>query len=163
MLGGGRKRAGRPSRDAKIDAVKTSRKRIAQVCAGAAGVATVLPWHVNAGLSGNQTMLGIGVAEGRLTIVACAVTIGLVHIDWRPAWISAGFAAAIAAREIFSSSGIGPDARPPDPGIGVWVAVIAAGVAAVLLVWDMLAGISGAGDGDEPPHRGLSGPLGRRR
>lgn len=122
----------------------------------------LLPWHVNAGLGGNQTVLGISVNEGRLTILACAVTIGLVHVDWRPAWIGAGFAGAIAAREVFDPSGVGPPGRPPDPGIGVWIAVVAAGIAAVLLVWDMLAGISGTG-GDEPPKHGLSGPLGRRR
>ena len=139
-----------------------SRKRIAQACSAVAGAAMLLPWHVNAGLGGNQTVHGIGVNEGRLLIVACAVTIGLIHIDWRPAWIGAGFTAAIAAREIFDPSGIGPPGRPPAPGIGVWIAVIAAGLAAVLLVWDMLAGISGTGGG-EPPRRGLSGPLGRRR
>ncbi|WP_419944631.1 hypothetical protein [Candidatus Poriferisodalis sp.] len=143
--------------------MKTPRKRIAQVCSAAAGAAMLLPWHVNAGLGGNQTVLGIGITEGRLTIVACAVTIGLIHIDWRPAWIGAGFAAAIAAREIFDPSGIGPPGRPPDPGIGVWIAVVAAGIAAVLLVWDMLAHISGADDGNGPPKQGLSGPLGRRR
>lgn len=146
-----------------IDAVKTSRKRVAQASSAVAGAAVLLPWHVNAGSGGNQTVLGIAVSEGQLTIVACAVTIGLIHIEWRPAWIGAGFAAAIAAREIFDPSGIGPPGRPPDPGIGVWIAVVAAGVAAVLLVWDMLAGISGADGGGEPPKRGLSGPLGRRR
>lgn len=122
----------------------------------------LLPWHVNAGLSGNQTVLGISVNEGRLTILACAVTIGLVHVDWRPAWIGAGFAGAIAAREVFDPSGVGPPGHPPGPGIGVWIAVVTAGIAAVLLVWDMLAGMSGTG-GDEPPRHGLSGPLGRRR
>ncbi len=143
--------------------VKTPRKRTAQVCSAAAGAAMLLPWHVNAGLGGNQTVLGIEVTDGRLIIAACAVTIGLIHIDWRPAWIGAGFAGAIAAREVFAPSGIGPPGRPPDPGIGIWIAVIAAGIAAVLLVWDMLVDISGTGDDEDPPRRGLSGPLGRRR
>ena len=119
----------------------------------------LLPWHVDAGLGGNQTVLGISIGEGRLLLVACLVTIGLAQSEWRPAWIGAGFAGAIAAREIVSPSGVGN----PQAGMGVWLAVIAAGVAAALLVWDMLAGISGSGDGDEPPRRGLSGPLGRRR
>lgn len=130
----------------------------------AAGAAMLLPWHLNAGLSGNQTLRGISIGEGRLLIVACAVTIGLIRIEWRPAWIGAGFAGAIAAREIFDPSGIGPPGRPPDPGIGVWIAVVASAAAVVLLVWEMFAGVSGGGsDTDEPPRRGFSGPLGRRR
>ncbi len=132
----------------------------------AAGAAMLLPWHLNAGLSGNQTVRGISIGEGRLLIVACAVTIGLIRIAWRPAWIGAGFAGAIAAREIFDPSGIGPPGQPPDPGIGVWIAVVASAAAVVLLVWEMFADVSGSdggGDTDEPPRRGFSGPLGRRR
>ena len=131
-----------------------------------AGAAMLLPWHLNAGLGGNQTVRGISIGEGRLLIVACAVTIGLIRIAWRPAWIGAGFAGAIAVREVFDPSGIGPPGQPPDPGIGVWIAVLASAAAVVLLLWEMLAGVSGS-DGvsniDEPPRRGFSGPLGRRR
>jgi hypothetical protein len=122
-----------------------------------------LPWHINAGLSGTQTVRGIGTGIGRLLLAVCVVTIALVQIRWRPAWIGAGFAGAIAVREVFYPSGIGS----PDPGSGLWVAVIASAVGVVLLVWGMFAGVSAGDDAvpdaDEPPRWGLSGPLGRRR
>ncbi len=143
--------------------MSATRKRIAQMCATVAGAAMFLPWNINAGLSGTQTVRGISTGIGRILFVVCLLTIVLVQIRWRPAWIGAGFAGAIAAREAFDPSGIGPLGRPPDPGIGIWTALIAAGIAAVLLVWDMLVDISGTGDDEDPPRRGLSGPLGRRR
>ncbi len=122
-----------------------------------------LPWHVNAGLSGTQTVRGIGTGIGRLLFVVCIITIALVQIRWRPAWIGAGFAGAIAVREVLDPSGVGS----PDPGSGLWVAIIASAVAVVVLVWEMFAGVSAGdddgGDADEPPRRGLSGPLGRRQ
>ncbi len=125
-----------------------------------------LPWHVNGGLSGTQTVRGIGTGIGRLLFVVCIVTIAAVQIRWRPAWIGAGFAGAIAVREVLDPSGV----NNPDPGSGLWVAIIASAVAVVLLVWDMFAGIPDGGAGDDdggdadgPPRRGLSGPLGRRR
>ena len=122
-----------------------------------------LPWHINAGFGGAETVRGISAGVGRLLLVVCIVTIALVQIGWRPAWIGAGFAGAIAVREILDPSGI----ANPDPGLGLWTAVIASAAAVVLLVWDMFAGVSGSDgsgpDTGEPPQRGLSGPLGRRR
>ncbi len=124
-----------------------------------------LPWHINAGLGGNQTVRGVSTGIGRILLVICIVTVVLVQLRWRPAWIGAGFAGAIAVRELFSPSGIGPPDRPPDPGIGVWIAVIAGAVAVVLLGWNMFADVaSGEGrDPGEPPRWFFSGPLGRRR
>ncbi len=130
-----------------------------------------LPWHINAGFGGSDTVRGINAGVGRLLLAVCIVTIALVQIGWRPAWIGAGFAGAIAAREILDPSGIGEldpsGIRSPDPGLGLWIAAIASAVAVVLLVWDMFAGVRGSDgsgpDTGEPPRRGLSGPLGRRR
>ena len=122
-----------------------------------------LPWHINAGFGGSDTVRGINAGVGRLLLAVCIVTIALVQIGWRPAWIGAGFAGAIAVREILDPSGI----VNPDPGLGLWAAAVASVAAVVLLVWDMFAGVSGSHgsgpDTGEPPRRGLSGPLGRRR
>ncbi len=142
--------------------MSVTRKRIAQVCAAAAGAAVLMPWYTNAGLSGTGSVRGIEAGVGRLLLAVCIVTIALVQIGWRPAWIGAGFAGAMAVREVIDPSGIGS----PDPGSGLWVAIIASAVAVVLLVWDMFSGVSeggAGGDMGEPPKRGLSGPLGRRR
>ncbi len=143
--------------------MSVTRKRISQVCSVVAGAAVFLPWYANAGLVGADTVRGISAGIGRLLLVVCIVTIALVQISWRPAWIGAGFAGAIAVREILNPSGIGS----PDPGLGLWIAAIASAVAVVLLVWDMFAGVRGnygsGPDTGEPPRRGLSGPLGRRR
>ncbi|MDE0133720.1 MAG: hypothetical protein OXH86_10755 [Acidimicrobiaceae bacterium] len=138
-----------------------ARKWIAQACVAAAGAAMFLPWHINAGLGGNQTVRGISTGIGRLLLVICILTMVLIQIRWRPAWIGAGFAGAMAVRELFSPSGVGA----PDAGLGPRIAFIACAVAVILLGWNMFAGVA-AGEGrgpDEPPRWFFSGPLGRRR
>ena len=135
------------------------------MCTAVAGAAMFLPWNVNAGLGGTATVRGISTGVGRIVLVVSVVTVVLVQIGWRPAWIGAGLTAAFAAREIFDPSGISAPGRIPDPGIGVWIAVIASALAVVLLAWEMFVGVA-ADDGtgrDEPPRWFLSGPLGRRR
>lgn len=141
--------------------MRVARSRIAQACAAVAGATVFLPWYTNAGLLGSAgSVRGIEAGVGRVFLVVCIVTIALVQIGWRPAWIGIGFAGAIAVREMLDPSWTGT----PDPGSGLWVAIIAAAVAVVLLVWEMFAGVAdGGGDSDEPPRWGLSGPLGRRR
>lgn len=141
--------------------MSAARKWIAQACVAAAGAAMFLPWNVNAGLSGTQTISGISTGIGRILLVICILTVVLVQIRWRPAWIGAGFAGAISVRELFSPSGIGA----PDAGVGPQIAFIACAAAVVLLGWNMFAGVA-AGEGrgpDEPPRWFFSGPLGRRR
>ncbi|MXY09696.1 MAG: hypothetical protein F4190_05920 [Acidimicrobiales bacterium] len=141
--------------------MSAARKWIAQACVAAAGAAMFLPWHINAGLGGNQTVRGISTGIGRLLLVICMVTVVLVQLRWRPAWIGAGFAGAMAVRELFSPSGVGA----PDAGLGPQIAFIACAVAVILLGWNMFAGVA-AGEGrgpDEPPRWFFSGPLGRRR
>ncbi len=125
--------------------------------AGAAA-AMFLPWHTAASGSATKSVQGVETNEGQLVLVAGLVTVGLVQVGWRPAWIGAGFAAATALRAVFDDK--------TDPAAGLWIAAAASVVAAVLLVWDMFANVAAPGDGtdgDRPSGRGLSGPLGRRR
>ena len=114
-----------------------------------------LPWHTTASASGTESVQGVAVNDGQLVLVVSLVTAGLVQVGWRPAWIGAGFAGAIAIRRILDSG--------TDPAVGLWVAAAACVVAAVLLIWEMFAGVSASGTDDKPPGHGLSGPLGRRR
>ena len=100
-------------------------------------------------------MQGIAVNDGQLVLVVSLVTAGLVQVGWRPAWIGAGFAGAIAIRRILDGE--------TDPAYGLWIAAAASIVAVVLLIWDMFVNVSAAGDEGKPPGHGLSGPLGRRR
>ncbi len=141
--------------------MSAARKWIAQACVVVAGAAMFLPWNVNAGLSETQTVSGISTGIGRILLVICILTVVLIQIRWRPAWIGAGLAGAIAVRELFSPSGIGT----PDAGLGPQIAFIACAVAVLLLGWNMFAGVA-AGEGrdpGEPPRWFFSGPLGRRR
>ena len=114
-----------------------------------------LPWHAG----DTKSVQGISVNDGQLVLVVSLVTIGLVQVGWRPAWIGAGFAAATTVRRILDGD--------TDPAAGLWTAAAVSIVAAVLLIWELLAGISASGPGadgnDKPDRRGLSGPLGRRR
>ena len=138
--------------------MRIPRKRIAQVCAAAAAAAMFLPWQTAD--DGTESVQGTGVNEGQIVLVVCLITVGLIQVGWRPAWISAGFAGAITVREILSLSSNGG----PDPASGLWIAAAASVVAVVLLVWDMFTGVSAKGGPDDKPGgRGLSGPLGRRR
>ena len=122
-----------------------------------------LPWSTSTGEAGTESVQGIGTDEGQIVLIVCLVTIGLIQVGWRPAWIGTGFAGAVAVREILDLSGGGD----PDPASGLWVAVAATAATVVVLVWDMFAGVSAPDDDpdrdDEPRGRGLSGPLGRRR
>ena len=137
-----------------------ARTRVAQAGCLVAMAALLLPWHTNAGLGGNLTVHGYSIAQGRVMLIVCVATIALAQTGWRPAWIGAGFAGAIAARELFDPSGIGN----PSAGIGLWIAVLACVVAAVALVWNLFAGAEAGGDAEgRVPGQGLSGPLGRRR
>lgn len=133
------------------------RKRIAQVCGAIAAIAAFLPWQTTVGENGAESVPGTSTSAGQLVLVACLVTVGLVQVGWRPAWIGVGFGAATAIRELFGGE--------TDPAWGLGVAVAACLVATVLLVWEMFANVAAPGDdpGGGPGGRGLSGPLGRRR
>lgn len=120
-----------------------------------AAAAMFLPWHTTASASGTESVQGIAVNDGQLVLVVSLVTAGLVQVGWRPAWIGAGFAGAIAIRRILDGG--------TDPAAGLWIAAAAGIVAVVLLVWEMFATVSTSGTDGKPPGHGLSGPLGRRR
>jgi hypothetical protein len=135
--------------------VRIPLKRIAQVCAVVAAAAMFLPWHTTAAEGGTESVQGIAVNDGQLVLVVSLVTVGLIQVGWRPAWIGPGFAGAITIRKILDSE--------TDPAAGLWVAAAVSLVAVVLLIWDMFAGVSASGGEDKPPGHGLSGPLGRRR
>ena len=144
--------------------MRIPRKQIAQACTAVAGTAMFLPWSTGTGEVGTDSVQGIGTDEGQIVLVVCLVTIGLIQVGWRPAWIGVGFAGAVAVREILDISGGGD----PDPASGLWVAVAATAATVVVLVWDLFAGVSAPGDDadggdDEPGGRRLSGPLGRRQ
>ena len=131
------------------------RKRIAQAGAVVAAAAMFLPWHTTAAESGTESVQGIAVNDGQLVLVVSLITAGLIQVGWRPAWIGAGLAGAVAIRRILDGE--------TDPASGLWIAAAASIVAAVLLIWDMFVNVSTAGDEGKPPGHGLSGPLGRRR
>lgn len=114
-----------------------------------------LPWQTKAAEGGTESIVGTGVSEGQLVLVVGLVTIGLIQVGWRPAWIGAGLIVAITGRAILDSGA--------DPASGLWIAAVAAVVAAGLLVWDMFANVTPGGGANGDGGRGLSGPLGRRR
>lgn len=132
------------------------------MCAAVAAAAMFLPWHTTVAASGTETVQGTGVNEGQLVLVVGLISVGLIQVGWRPAWIGVGFAGAITVREILDLSG-----GEADAAAGLWIAAAASIVAVILLVWDMLTGVTAPGDDtgepDKPGGRGLSGPLGKRR
>ncbi len=134
--------------------MRIPRKRVAQVCGAVAALATFLPWQTTVGDNGAEPVLGTSVSEGQLVLVVGLVTVGLVQVGWRPAWIGAGLIAAITGRAILDSGA--------DPASGLWIAAAAAVLAAVLLIWEMFANVTPGSDGQQPSRRGLSGPLGGR-
>lgn len=132
-----------------------TRKRIAQACAAIAAASMFLPWQTTASEGVTESVQGIGTGEGPLIFIVGLVTIGLIQVGWRPAWIGAGLIGAITIRAILDSGA--------DPASGLWIAAAAAVVAVGLLVWDMFANVTPGGDDGRAGGRGLSGPLGRRR
>lgn len=126
------------------------------MCGAVAALTTFLPWQTAVTEGGVESVAGTSTSAGQLVLVVCLVTVGLVQVGWRPAWIGAGFGAATAIRELFD--------READPAWGLGVVIAACVVATVLLVWDMFANVAAPGDDPAGPGgRGLSGPLGRRR
>ena len=108
-----------------------TRKRVAQLAVAAIVAATFLPWETGAG-----AVRGLDVDEGRIALVVALVTIVLLQIGWRPAWMGAGFALAIVGRLLLTT--LGDD---PGPGTGLWVAAAAALAATALLFVDMFTTI----------------------
>ena len=105
------------------------RPRLAGACAAAVVLCMFLPWTTE----GGETLRGVEVGEGRLMLLAGVVTVLLVRLGSRASWISAGFAAAVMWRRVL----VAP--VEVDVGIGPKLGTMAASVAVILLVWNMLA------------------------
>lgn len=113
-----------------------TRKRVAQLAAVVAGAAVFLPWEASSGPEA-PAVQGLDTDEGRIALIVALITIALIQIGWRPAWIGAGFVLAIAGRRLMAA--LGDD--PGGPGLGLWIAAAAALVAAALLVVDLFTAI----------------------
>lgn len=113
-----------------------TRKRVAQLAAVVAGAAVFLPWEAGSGPEA-PAVQGLDTDEGRIALIVALITIALIQIGWRPAWIGAGFVLAIAGRRLMAA--LGDD--PGGPGLGLWIAAAAALVAAALLVVDLFTAI----------------------
>ena len=94
--------------------------------------ATFLIWEAEESVAGTDSN------EGQLAFIVGLVTIGLIQIGWRPAWIGAGFVSAVAGRQLLDT--LGDDSA--EPGVGLWIATVAALVAAVVLVVAMFSTIN---------------------
>ena len=94
-----------------------------------------LPW-VSASGSGDS-FTGNDFDEGTFVIIVSLITILLIQAAVRPAWIGAGFVAAIYFRKILDIS----DEAFVDPGVALWIGFLAALEAVALLIWQILADI----------------------
>ena len=85
----------------------------------------------------NASVTGIDADAGRLAIVGSLVTIALVQLNQRPAWVVAGFTVAVLAREFFELSG----SDGVQVGSGLSGAVVLALAATAVLAWDLFASV----------------------
>ncbi len=109
----------------------------------AALIAMFLPWATSADPFLTDVR-GVQVSEGVLIMVVSLVTIGLIQVGWRPAWIGAGLVAAIAMPQL---SNVAQRANT-DVGFGLWIAAAAGTLAAVVLIADLLIAIRVAAPSD---------------
>ena len=87
-----------------------------------------------------EALRGSGVAEGQIALIAAVLGIALVQVGFRPAWIAAGFVFAVLGRELLAL-------RTDDHasvGLGLWLGVLAALAAALILVWDLVDSVERA-------------------
>ena len=112
-----------------------SRRRIAQIFVVVVVAGMFLPWAT--GDSDGASINGLDVDAGRLVLLVGLLTIGLIQIGFRPAWIGGGFMVALLGKEVLDVS----DQALVSPGTGLWLGVMAAAGAVVVLVWDMFANV----------------------
>ena len=105
------------------------RPRVAGACAAAVVLCMFLPWTTE----GGETLRGVEVGEGRLILLTGIATVLLIRFGNRASWITAGFAAAVMWRRVL----VAP--AEVDVGAGPKIGTMAASVAVILLVWNMLA------------------------
>lgn len=112
--------------------------RLAQLLLVGTIASTFLTWATPAAGVNLPAVAGIERAEGQLVAIVALVAIVLIQIGWRPAWIPAALAVAIAGRRLLSAA----DSTVEDPGIGMGIAVATAFAAAAILVWKMFADVN---------------------
>ena len=104
-----------------------------------AGSSMLLPWQQAAGgaaieaLGNDSVIQGIDVNEGTVVLIASVLTIGFIQVGLRPAWMGAGFVAAVVGRQVFAGTG--------DPGIGAILGLAFAVLAAAVLLVDLVRGL----------------------
>ena len=120
----------------------TVRTRFIRVLTLLSVILTLTPWYS----SGGVTTLGLADSNGRLAAIGAAAGFSLHLLGVRFAWIGAAFAAATSWRLIADVSGSTELAL----GIGVVATAIAASVAAVLMMWELVASIREATSDVDP-------------
>ena len=106
-----------------------TRFRVSEACAGLVILAMFLPWT---SVAGNSTT-GVQADEGQLMLLVGVVTIVLIRLGIRAAWIAVGFGASVMWRQaLVQTDGV-------DVGIGLWLGALAATTATGFLVWNMVA------------------------
>jgi hypothetical protein len=95
--------------------------------------ASFLTWSTDP----SESLAGVQTGPGQLVGLAALVGLVLIYLGHRVAWMAAALAAVICGRELLRIS----DNSTVDSGIGLWVTLIPAAVAAAVLVWQMFADV----------------------
>ena len=106
-----------------------ARLRVAEVAAAVIVISLFLPWMVDDG----RTLRGIQVGEGQLVVLTAVATIVMIRLRSRLSWFTAGFSAAVLWRHLLGADGF--------RSLGPLLGALAATVAVVFLVWNLLAQI----------------------
>lgn len=112
----------------------TVRRPLAQALLVAVAGSVFLTWVSTP--SGESTV-GIDFSEGRLTAIIAVITIGVIQLGLRPAWIGNGLIVAVLGRELGRTSG----SSGLDPGAGLWLGLVLAVASLGLLIWDLFSSI----------------------
>jgi len=112
--------------------------QLAQVFLVGTIASTFLTWATPSEGVNLPAVAGIERAEGQLVAIVALGGIVLVQIGWRPAWIAAALATAIAGRRLLNAV----DSSVEDPGIGMGIAVVTSLAAVAVLVWKMFADVN---------------------
>ena len=107
-----------------------ARLRIAEVAAAVIVISLFLPWMVDDG----RTLRGIQVGERQLVVLTAVATIVMIRLRSRLSWFTAGFSAAVLWRHLL-------DGADGFRSLGPLLGALAATVAVVFLVWNLLAQI----------------------
>ncbi len=102
------------------------RLRLAEVLAAVTILAMLLGWADEP-----ESVRGLQDSEGQLVLLTGVVSLVLMRLGNRAAWIAAGFATAVSWRAIVQLGG--------DAGWGLRLAVLTATLATATLVWHMLS------------------------